>query len=50
MFRPGLSDRARYYCVVALNQLALSHRDKYGGPDLARKLIDLYFTLFRWAA
>ncbi len=50
MFRPGLSDRARYYCVVSLNQLALSHKDKFGGPALARKLIDLYFTLFKCAA
>ncbi len=31
MFRPGLSERARYYGIVFLNQLALSHRESEGG-------------------
>lgn len=47
MFRPGLTDKARYYAVVFLNQLPLSHREAEGGPGLAKRLVDLYFTLFR---
>lgn len=47
LFRPGLSDRARYYCVTLLNQLALSHRASEGGSDLAQKLINIYFSLFK---
>ena len=47
VFRPGLIDKARYYAVVFLNQLPLSHRDSEGGAALAKKLADLYFTLFR---
>lgn len=30
VFRPGLADRARYYCVVYLNQMVLSHRESQG--------------------
>ena len=30
MFRPGLQERARYYCAVFLNQLALSHNPAQG--------------------
>eukprot|EP00798_Chlamydomonas_sp_ICE-L_P018712 gene18712-25235_t len=47
LFRPGLQDRARYYCIVFLNQMALSHKDSEGGADLAKKLIDLYFVVFK---
>lgn len=47
MFRPGLTDRARYYSVTFLNQLALSHRPQEGGSALAEKLIDIYFSLFK---
>ncbi|KAI3423892.1 hypothetical protein D9Q98_009726 [Chlorella vulgaris] len=51
MFRPGLQERARYYCVVYLNQMVLSHRQqqqgKAGQGSLARRLIDVYFTVFR---
>lgn len=47
MFRPGLTDRARYYAVTFLNQLALSHRPQEGGSALAQKLIDIYFSLFK---
>ncbi|GAB4813011.1 hypothetical protein N2152v2_000057 [Parachlorella kessleri] len=47
VFRPGLADRARYYCVVYLNQMVLGHRDSTGGAVLARRLVDLYFTLFK---
>mmetsp|Transcript_8714 Transcript_8714/g.18540 ORF Transcript_8714/g.18540 Transcript_8714/m.18540 type:complete len:1163 (-) Transcript_8714:938-4426(-) len=47
LFRPGLQDRARYYAVVFLNQMVLSHKESEGGAALARKMVDLYFTLFR---
>ncbi|KAF5834970.1 CBF/Mak21 family-domain-containing protein [Dunaliella salina] len=47
LFRPGLQTRARYYAIVFLNQLPLSHKEKEGGPALARRLVDLYFTMFR---
>lgn len=51
VFRPGLTDRARYYAVVYLNQMVLSHKDSgvvgAGGGSLARRLVDLYFTLFK---
>jgi hypothetical protein len=30
MFRPGLQERARYYAVVFLNQLQLSHHPTHG--------------------
>jgi hypothetical protein len=43
VFRPGQPDRAVYYAAVTLNQLALSARPDEGGPDLARKLVDVYF-------
>ncbi|KAL4421400.1 hypothetical protein ABPG75_010691 [Micractinium tetrahymenae] len=50
MFRPGLQDRARYYAVVYLNQMVLSHKQAAQaapGGSLAKRLIDLYFTLFQ---
>jgi len=69
VFRPGLTDRARYYAVVFLNQMVLTHKDSAaagaaaagvpttgmgqpsvplgGGGSLARRLVDLYFTLFK---
>ena len=53
VFRPGLADRARYYAVIYLNQIVLTQKDKTivgkssNGPTLARKLVDLYFTLFK---
>ena len=48
-FRPGLTDRARYYAVVFLNQMVLTHKDapSAGGVSLARRLVDVYFTLFK---
>lgn len=47
-FRPGLADRARYYAVVFLNQMVLTHKDsEMGGVSLARRLVDLYFTMFK---
>ena len=45
--RPGQKSRARYYAVVTLNQMVLSHNPKHGGSPLACKLIDIYFSLFR---
>lgn len=30
MFRPGLQERARYYAVIFLNQLVLSHQESHG--------------------
>jgi hypothetical protein len=47
VFRPGLTDRGRYYAVTFLNQQPLSNRESEGGPALARKLIDIYFSLFK---
>ncbi|KAG1665927.1 hypothetical protein FOA52_004516 [Chlamydomonas sp. UWO 241] len=47
LFRPGLQERARYYGIVFLNQLVLSHKESEGGGGLALKLVELYFTMFR---
>lgn len=47
VFRPHLADKARYYAVVFLAGLPLSHRSSEGGEALARRLVELYFTLFR---
>ncbi|CAL8467747.1 g7285 [Coccomyxa elongata] len=47
LFRPGLQERARYYGVIFLNQMPLSHNTKEGGTALAQKLVDIYFTLFK---
>lgn len=44
IFRPGLTDRARYYCIVYLNQMVLTHTEN--GAKLARKLVDIYFSMF----
>lgn len=45
--RPNLTSRARYYCIIYLNQMVLSRRESEGGAALASKMIDLYFTLFK---
>ncbi len=34
LFRPGLQERARYYAVVFLNQLQLSHHPVHGAAPL----------------
>ncbi|GIM15448.1 hypothetical protein Vretimale_18225, partial [Volvox reticuliferus] len=47
VFRPGLADKARYYAVIFLNQIPLSHRASEGGDALAKQLINMYFTLFK---
>ncbi|KAJ3282274.1 hypothetical protein HK104_010981 [Borealophlyctis nickersoniae] len=44
LFRPGTSDRARYYGVIFLNQIVLSRKEADVG--VAGKLVDLYFGLF----
>ncbi|EIE24712.1 hypothetical protein COCSUDRAFT_14147 [Coccomyxa subellipsoidea C-169] len=50
LFRPGLQERARYYGVIFLNQMPLSHNASEGNTlsyALAQKLVDIYFTLFK---
>ena len=53
IYRPGLSDRARYYAVVYLNQIVLSKKDQpmklADGTfsSLAKRLVNVYFTLFK---
>lgn len=53
IYRPGLSDRARYYAVVYLNQIVLSKKDRpmklADGTfsSLAKRLVNVYFTLFK---
>lgn len=42
LFRPGQSLHAKYYAVITLNQTILSDRE----DGLARKLLDIYFSLF----
>lgn len=36
LFRPGLAERARYYAVVFLNQVPLSHAPAHGAALTAR--------------
>lgn len=43
--RPNQKTRAVYYAVITLNQMVLSHHTKHGSP-VAKRLIDIYFTLF----
>lgn len=53
IYRPGLKDRARYYAVIYLNQIVLSSKDSPKVlPDgtsvtLAKRMVDIYFTLFK---
>jgi ribosome biogenesis protein MAK21 len=47
LFRPGLSDRGRYYAVTFMNQIPMSNRPQEGGSVLALKLVDIYFSLFK---
>ncbi|KAL8785218.1 MAG: hypothetical protein Q9213_003487 [Squamulea squamosa] len=42
LFRPGQSLHAQYYAVITLNQTVLSGQEE----DLAKKLLDIYFSLF----
>ncbi|KAK2855861.1 hypothetical protein Q5P01_004596 [Channa striata] len=43
MFRPNISPKAQYYAVCFLSQVMLSHDE----PELASKLITIYFSFFR---
>lgn len=53
LFRPGLQERARYYGVIFLNQMPLSHAASQGTAHLAscpmgnqtfpRDLLDMHF-------
>ncbi|KAL8851282.1 MAG: hypothetical protein Q9221_003812 [Calogaya cf. arnoldii] len=42
LFRPGQSLHAQYYAVITLNQTVLSGKEE----DMAKKLLDIYFSLF----
>ncbi|GLJ10892.1 hypothetical protein SUGI_0137430 [Cryptomeria japonica] len=44
-FRPNVGLRARYHAVIFLNQILLS--SKGDGPKLAKRLVDIYFALFK---
>ncbi|KAL2555049.1 CCAAT-binding factor [Forsythia ovata] len=45
LFRPHLGLRAKYHAVNFLSQIRLSH--KGDGPKAAKRLIDIYFSLFK---
>ena len=55
MFRPGLQERARYYCAVFLNQLVLSHNPAQGDGKSACRAAHcsgsyrLLFALLTWS-
>lgn len=42
LFRPHQNLHAKYYAVITLNQTVLSSAE----PDVANKLLEIYFTLF----
>ncbi|KAL5822285.1 hypothetical protein ACOSQ3_020193 [Xanthoceras sorbifolium] len=45
LFRPHLGLRAKYHAVNFLSQIRLGH--KGDGPKVAKRLIDVYFALFK---
>ncbi|XP_058108729.1 protein SLOW WALKER 2 [Magnolia sinica] len=45
LFRPHLGLRAKYHAVIFLNQILLSR--KGDGPKVAKRLVDIYFALFK---
>ncbi|EEF30251.1 conserved hypothetical protein [Ricinus communis] len=45
LFRPHLGLRAKYHAVNFLSQIRLSH--KGDGPKVAKRLVDVYFALFK---
>ncbi|KAB2060951.1 hypothetical protein ES319_A10G055300v1 [Gossypium barbadense] len=45
LFRPHLGLRAKYHAVNFLSQICLSH--KGDGPRVAKRLIEVYFALFK---
>ena len=44
IFRPNVSERARYYAITFLNQIVLSHKSQ--DVECANHLIDIYFKIF----
>lgn len=42
LMRPGQNSNAKYYAIITLNQTVLQTSD----PDVANKLLDVYFSLF----
>ncbi|XP_063937574.1 protein SLOW WALKER 2 [Daucus carota subsp. sativus] len=45
LFRPHLGLRSKYHAVNFLSQVRLSHRGD--GPQVAKRLVDVYFALFK---
>eukprot|EP01023_Acetabularia_acetabulum_P059807 TRINITY_DN7190_c0_g1_i2.p1 TRINITY_DN7190_c0_g1~~TRINITY_DN7190_c0_g1_i2.p1 ORF type:complete len:1104 (+),score=203.09 TRINITY_DN7190_c0_g1_i2:85-3396(+) len=45
LFRPGLKTKAQYYAILFLNNIILSNNQD--DRQLAKKLVDLFFMLFR---
>ncbi|CAK7356462.1 unnamed protein product [Dovyalis caffra] len=45
LFRPHLGLRSKYHAVNFLSQIRLGHRGD--GPKVAKRLIDVYFALFK---
>ncbi|CAM8901251.1 unnamed protein product [Rhodiola kirilowii] len=45
LFRPHLNLRAKYHAINFLSQIRLSQKGE--GPRVAKRLIDLYFALFK---
>ncbi|KAM1010922.1 hypothetical protein ACFX13_047074 [Malus domestica] len=45
LFRPRLTPQAKYHAVNFLSQMRLTH--KGDGPKVAKRLIDVYFSLFK---
>ncbi|XP_043691786.1 CCAAT/enhancer-binding protein zeta [Telopea speciosissima] len=45
LFRPHLGLRSKYHAVNFLSQIRLSH--KGDGPKVAKRLVDVYFALFK---
>uniref|UniRef100_A0A803PCQ3 CCAAT-binding factor domain-containing protein n=1 Tax=Cannabis sativa TaxID=3483 RepID=A0A803PCQ3_CANSA len=45
LFRPHLVLRAKYHAVNFLSQIRLTHKGE--GPNVAKRLIDVYFALFK---
>jgi len=44
LFRPGLQERARYYGVIFLNQMPLSHNAVQGVPHYSEHFCDCFIA------
>ncbi|KAJ3018544.1 hypothetical protein HKX48_002823 [Thoreauomyces humboldtii] len=44
LFRPNISDRARYYAITFLNQIVFSHKEQ--DVAAANRLVEVYFAVF----